>query len=848
MIRSLYHILFAMLHNSNLQLNLNHCNTFLLPPPPPPPPNNPLTNSLLIAVNMAKKLLSKRLEDEGDFWEEIDNATKQKILDQVRREMRRSKKTTQQSPRKELSKPKETLHKVSKGTLTRSSRHGTREKKPRSSKTPRGIVTSYGNYVLTPIDFNYQIPDNECYRLSGVFDYRSPTSPEKKMEDAANVVKPEPISLLATSESIGIDITTNDLIYNNICFPGQGQDACFNLGYAATENLDPPPIPKTKKPRSTPASATVTSAQSDQKTAMGESIDILLSQAKAESISYDQMSSSSYTEVSHHWSSTHRYEYNHGHTSYSPNRPELSPIYSYESGRSSTPDTNKSIAVYHTRASVLSTEVEVEKKITPSPATPDSQRKKKVFPRIMPPSPEHQERNPPPVNQTFNRPSILGPVPLFSIKTQRSEKRCPVCEKLQTNMKKHLVLSHLGIAWWGVLPDITCWKCRTYHTKECIEKCDGDFKADEHSQLLIQRHVDFFKFLMEDLNCATNQQLLNLVQTEGLCDIHMSPFTPRELMFLNKIDNLSGLHPIPTRDPNHPVRLTDILHWKTLAYIIRYAELNGTITGPAIANPCIAAIDTRADIVELYNKTCYLGLLENHPRMLIAGRLTNFNLAITDILDPGIMNSQLFHTLMQDPRILVSLGARPTANPNKVDSLTIASRLLVVSPKIAALGGVGLDLSLGTSTMPNQVRVFRLYMQAAITARRPLRVYTVGAHSELLGELVTGLPPKHFVHYLNFQGNYNEALEFLMRFPNGYLGMGRKMLKPTPDLVEIALKVDTKRMLPESNAPYHPFDFTDISTPPEVAEVVSAIANIKEMDRTSLTKTLRMNIHRIYKI
>ena len=65
-------------------------------------PNNPLTNSLLIAVNMAKKLLSRRLEDEGDFWEEIDNATKQKILDQVRREMRKSKKTTQHSPRKEL--------------------------------------------------------------------------------------------------------------------------------------------------------------------------------------------------------------------------------------------------------------------------------------------------------------------------------------------------------------------------------------------------------------------------------------------------------------------------------------------------------------------------------------------------------------------------------------------------------------------------------------------------------------------------------------------------------------------------------------------------------------------------
>ena len=233
--------------------------------------------------------------------------------------------------------------------------------------------------------------------------------------------------------------------------------------------------------------------------------------------------------------------------------------------------------------------------------------------------------------------------------------------------------------------------------------------------------------------------------------------------------------------------------------------------------------------------------------MQMAGILTNFNLAITDIVDPGVMNSQLFQVLLKDPRILISLGARPTADPTKRDSLTIASRLIRVSPKIVALGGVGLDLCLGLNTMRNQLRILRVYMQAAVLANRPLRVFASEAHTELLGELTAGLPTAHCVHYLNFQGTYNEALKFLLRFPNGYLGMGRKMLKPSPDMVEIALKIDTKRMLPESNAPYHPLDFTDISTPPQVAEVMSAIANIKEMDRYNLTKTLRMNIHRIYK-
>ena len=139
-------------------------------------------------------------------------------------------------------------------------------------------------------------------------------------------------------------------------------------------------------------------------------------------------------------------------------------------------------------------------------------------------------------------------------------------------------------------------------------------------------------------------------------------------------------------------------------------------------------------------------------------------------------------------------------------------------------------------------------MKAAEETGMPLRVYTVGCHAELLKEMKTGIPKGHLIHYLNFQGSYNEALEYLLRFPNGYLGIGRKLLKPTPDMVEIILKVDTTRMLPESNATYHPLEYADISTPPEVSEVISSIANIKEMDRLSLTKTLQMNIHRIYKI
>ena len=36
---------------------------------------------------MAKKVLTKRMVETGDFWEEIDDSTKKKILEKVRKEM-----------------------------------------------------------------------------------------------------------------------------------------------------------------------------------------------------------------------------------------------------------------------------------------------------------------------------------------------------------------------------------------------------------------------------------------------------------------------------------------------------------------------------------------------------------------------------------------------------------------------------------------------------------------------------------------------------------------------------------------------------------------------------------------
>ena len=82
------------------------------------------------------------------------------------------------------------------------------------------------------------------------------------------------------------------------------------------------------------------------------------------------------------------------------------------------------------------------------------------------------------------------------------------------------------------------------------------------------------------------------------------------------------------------------------------------------------------------------------------------------------------------------------------------------SPGIVAYGGVGLDISAGYSSMTNQVKILRTYMTAVRETGMALRIYTLGCHAELLKELETGVPKNQLLHYLNFQGTYNEALEY----------------------------------------------------------------------------------------
>ena len=172
-----------------------------------------------------------------------------------------------------------------------------------------------------------------------------------------------------------------------------------------------------------------------------------------------------------------------------------------------------------------------------------------------------------------------------------SNRKCKVCGEIDRNLKRHTIFEHVTDVWWGVIGDSTCWKCHAYHTLPDIRFCDGFYVPQRDLRSLVMRQREFFSYLKDDLECTSDTDLIGLVTREGLCNASLSPFTTAEINFLRDIDRVNGLSTNHLYNPTYPMRLTELLHWRTLGEIFHFAISEGV--SPAIqsqSNHCVSWI------------------------------------------------------------------------------------------------------------------------------------------------------------------------------------------------------------------------------------------------------------------
>ena len=133
-------------------------------------------------------------------------------------------------------------------------------------------------------------------------------------------------------------------------------------------------------------------------------------------------------------------------------------------------------------------------------------------------------------------------------------------------------------------------------------------------------------------------------------------------------------------------------------------------------------------------------------------------------------------------------------------------------------------------------------------ARKSTHVTFLTPDSPNVNTMQQHLPNWHLVHYLNFSGTIDEAKSFLLKFPNGFLGISSNNVEPSNTAESMIRSIPITRLVPGSNAPFTSQHQPRPSMPTDVGEIIYRISIIKGMSVQEVAKQFRTNTSRLYGI
>ena len=426
-------------------------------------------------------------------------------------------------------------------------------------------------------------------------------------------------------------------------------------------------------------------------------------------------------------------------------------------------------------------------------------------------------------------------------------RKCLVCGYETKNMKRHTIFEHVTDIWWGAMGESTCWQCQQYHTYQDIRYCEGYYIHQRDYKSLSSRHTEFFNYVKDNLECDTDQELLDIIIREDLCSKSLSNFSTSELEFMRLIDRAKGLPGNHLYRAQNPVRTTELLHWRTLSAVMNYCNTRGVISGNSIATRPLRYIDTFCNVAEMYKMYNYRGVLAMFPMLWNTGTSKYLYKVVTDVTDPQVFFGPFLNLLLLDRDIKISLGLNPRLAQRCSSSYLKEIENMMYDPSVVAIGGVGLDTRFPGS-LDIQISVFISFLRIAAKHQRTLRLVCNGAHHLCLSLMQQHLPPWHVVHYLNFCGSIDEANDFLEKFDNGFLGVSLQSVEPGSSAEILIHKLPLDRLVPGSNAPLTLPNRSQNALPTDVGEIIYRVAMIKRISVQTVAKQFRTNTAHLYGI
>ena len=413
---------------------------------------------------------------------------------------------------------------------------------------------------------------------------------------------------------------------------------------------------------------------------------------------------------------------------------------------------------------------------------------------------------------------------------RRPNKRlqCPLCPERQNRLLIHVVTKHLP---WFLAAKTACWSCRCQFGKDSSlrlhfrrsETCDeeGSWFTPAHHQTWAVLCMEFLQKIANTMGLLSPGTLLDFALHAQL---HPKPdhdvgMVEADLMkMFRQSCQLAGDDPVIVRPPN---QVAALLHWRTLTRILEHlpedqrgklmhsgwkCALPGFLPVDGhLADPGGYTVDSHFHLDKLLERTGAASLLEVESREVEDGRL---DCLIANFVYPEKWESQEWGEHFGDYRIRATFGVHPSrARTCPPDFVERVERLLRCHPKAVGVGEIGLDFHRDTSAgeRGTQLKVFRGLLELAVRVKKTIVIHSRGPGAtslclETMEEV--GVPKYHPIHRHCFNGQVEEASEWLRRFPNTAFGFAGALLRPDSPARDTVRHLPLEHVLLETDAPY----------------------------------------------
>ncbi len=200
------------------------------------------------------------------------------------------------------------------------------------------------------------------------------------------------------------------------------------------------------------------------------------------------------------------------------------------------------------------------------------------------------------------------------------------------------------------------------------------------------------------------------------------------------------------------------------------------------------------------------------------------------------------------PQLYAAVGIHPhDADGVTENDFMAVKELALSSPKVVAIGEIGLDFYRDRSPRSEQVRVFRSFLRIASELDLPVVIHDRDAHDEIIECLVQDGAGRGVLHC--FSGDAEMAERAVSM--GYYISVSGTVTYPSNGaLREVVRSTGTDRLLVETDCPYlSPEPFRGRRNEPARALLVAArIAEIKGLDLDDVCRITTKNCHDLFGI